>query len=106
MVLDPQDSPEEIKSKEAELGLKVGLLWPRLFLDSGATDIVFVALFCTAVETTASCVVHQLLRSGEGTLPNIFVVLAAVHGILGLPGWCVRSSLHSFSPSPHLLFPS
>ena len=26
VVLDPQVSPEEIKSREAELGLKVGLL--------------------------------------------------------------------------------
>ena len=27
MVLDPQVSPEEIKSREVELGLKVGLLF-------------------------------------------------------------------------------
>ena len=37
-------------------------------------------------------------RSGEGTLPAI--VLAAVHGLLGLPGRCARSNLHSFSPPP------
>ena len=49
--LDPQVSPEEIKSREVELGLKVGLLLPQLFLDSCATDIVFVSLFHTAVET-------------------------------------------------------
>ena len=42
VVLDPQVSPEEIKSREVELGLKVGLLLPQLFLNSGATDIVFV----------------------------------------------------------------
>ena len=57
-MLDPQDSPGEIKSREVELGLKVGLLLPRLFLNSGATDIVLVTLFRTAVETAASCVVH------------------------------------------------
>ena len=51
VVLDPQVSPEEIKSREVELGLKVGLLLPQLFLNSGATDIVFVTLFRTAVET-------------------------------------------------------
>ena len=31
---------------------------------------------------------------------NISIVLAAVHGLLGLPGLCARSSLHSFSPFP------
>ena len=31
---------------------------------------------------------------------NIFVVLAAVHGILGLPGRSARSNLHSFAPFP------
>ena len=49
VVLDPQVSPEEIKSREVELGLKVGLLLPQLFLDSCATDIV--SLFHTAAET-------------------------------------------------------
>ena len=29
-----------------------------------------------------------------------FVVLAAVHGILGPPGWCLRLSLHSFVDLP------
>ena len=41
MVLDPQVSPEEIKSREVELGLTVGLLLRQSFLNSGATDIVF-----------------------------------------------------------------
>ena len=41
VVLDPQVSPEEIKSMEVELDLKVGFLLPQLFLNSGATDIVF-----------------------------------------------------------------
>ena len=41
VVLDPQVSPEEIKSREVELGLKAGLLLHQLFLNSGATDIVF-----------------------------------------------------------------
>ena len=40
--LDPQVSPEEIKSREAELGLTVGLLLRQLFPNSGVTDIVFV----------------------------------------------------------------
>ena len=51
VVLDPQVSPEEIKSREVELGLRDGLLSPQLFPNSGATDIVFVTLFCIAVGT-------------------------------------------------------
>ena len=50
VVLDPQVSPEEINSREVELGLKVGLLLPQLFLNSGATGIVFVTVFHTAAE--------------------------------------------------------
>ena len=53
-MLDPQVSPEEIKSREVELGLRVGLLLPQLFLNSGATNIVFVTLFRTAVETATA----------------------------------------------------
>ena len=51
VVLDPQVSPEEIKSREVELGLRVGLLSLQLFPSGGATDIVFVILFCIAVGT-------------------------------------------------------
>ena len=43
VVLDPQESPEEIKSREAELGSEC---WTRLLLhlfpNSSATHIVFV----------------------------------------------------------------
>ena len=49
VVLDPQESPEEIKSREVELGSRAGLLSLQLFPSGGATDIVFVTLFCTAV---------------------------------------------------------
>ena len=44
-------SPEEIKSREVELGLRVALLLLQLFPNGGATDIVFVTLFCLAVGT-------------------------------------------------------
>ena len=44
VVLDPHVSPEEVKSREVELGSKVGLLLLQLFLNSGATDIVFVTV--------------------------------------------------------------
>ena len=36
VVLDPYVSPEETKSREMELGLKVGLLLPQLLLNSEA----------------------------------------------------------------------
>ena len=50
MVLDPQDSPGEIKSREVELGSESRIyLLLQLFLNSSATDIVFVLR--TAVET-------------------------------------------------------
>ena len=44
-------SPEEIKSREVEPGLRVGLLSLQLFPSGGATDIIFVTLFCIAVGT-------------------------------------------------------
>ena len=51
VVLDPQVSPEEIKSREVELGLRVGLLLLQLSPNGGATDIIFVTLFCIAAGT-------------------------------------------------------
>ena len=51
VVLDLEASPEEIKSREVELGLRVGLLSLQLFPNGGATDIIFVTLFCIAVGT-------------------------------------------------------
>ena len=52
MVLDPQESPEEIKRLEVELGSESWTcLLLQLFLNSSATDIVFVTLLRTAVET-------------------------------------------------------
>ena len=50
-MLDPQVSPEEIKSREVELALRAGLLSLQLFPNGGATDIVFVTLLCIAVGT-------------------------------------------------------
>ena len=50
-MLDPQVSPEEIKKREIELGLRAGLLSLQLFPNGGATDIVFVTLLCIAVGT-------------------------------------------------------
>ena len=65
VVLDPQVSPDEIKSREVELGLRVGLLLLQLFPTGGATDIVFVTLFCIAVGTAITFV--TLFRIAVGT---------------------------------------
>ena len=58
-------SPEEIKSREAVLGLRVGLLLLQLFPNGGATDIVFV-LHCS---WDSNCVVRWSLRNAGRTLP-------------------------------------
>ena len=54
MVLDPQVCPEKIKSREVELGLKVGLLLLQLFPNGAAADIVCVTLFRIAAGTAFS----------------------------------------------------
>ena len=66
-MLDPQVSPEEIKSKEVELGLRVGLLLLQLFPRSGATDIVFVTVPRSSWDS--NCVVQQLLHNAGRTMP-------------------------------------
>ena len=60
-------SPEEFKSREVVLGYRerVGFLLLQLFPNGGATDIVFVTLFCIAVGT----VVLWSLRNAGRTLP-------------------------------------
>ena len=98
-MLDPQVSPEEIKSREVELGLKVGLLLRQLFSSSGSTDIVIVTLFRTAVGTVTEWYT-SCCAMAKRALSEYFVVLAAVHGSLGLPGWRLRLSLQSFFPFP------
>ena len=50
-MLGPEVSPEKIKSREVELGLRAGLLSLQLSPNGGATDIVFVTLFRIAVGT-------------------------------------------------------
>ena len=54
VVLGPQVSPEEIKSREVELGLRAGLLLLQLFSIGGAADIVFVTLFRITVGTATA----------------------------------------------------
>ena len=56
MGLDPQVSPEEIKSWEVELGLKAGLLLLQLFPNGGAADSVFVTVLHSSWDS--NCVVR------------------------------------------------
>ena len=82
---------------------KVGLLFCfKLLLNGGATDIVLVTVPSTAVETAVAWYT-SCCAMARGHRLDTSIVLAAVHGLFGLPGRCVRSSLHS--PAPPLLRP-
>ena len=55
MELDSQNSPDKIKSREVVLGSESWTcLLLQVFLNSSATDIPFVTLFRTAVETATA----------------------------------------------------
>ena len=104
MVLDPQVSPEGIKSTEVELGLRIGLLLLQLLPNGGTTDIVFVTLFRIAVGTAiarySSCCamprghcLNILLFRRRSTAALVFRV-----------GACLESSLFPLPPlSPSLI---
>ena len=85
---------------------KAGLLLLQLFISSCATVLVLVTLLHTAVETAIACYTSCSMQ-GPHCL-NI-VVLAVVHGLLGLSrskeGWSARSSHSLFLPSPPPLHP-
>ena len=66
-MLDPQVSSEEIKSREVELGLRVGLLLLQLFPNGGGTDIVFVTVLHSSCDSNG--VVWWSLRNAGRTLP-------------------------------------
>ena len=67
VVPDPQVSPEEIKSREVELGLRAGLLLLQLILNGRAMDIVFVTVLHSSWDS--NCVVQWSLRNAGRTLP-------------------------------------
>ena len=54
--LDAFVGPGEIKSREVELGLRVGLLLLQLSPNGGATDIVFVTVLHSS--WNSNCVVR------------------------------------------------
>ena len=78
--LDLQESPGEIKSKAVELGCYRELGHPllHLFLNSCFSDIVFVALLRTGLETAISEVRKLIASHWRGHhLLNIVVLVAA-----------------------------
>ena len=82
MELDLKVSPEEILGGGAGLR-KLDFFRFELFLNSSATDIVFVTLSSTAVETAiAQCTSRWAMA--RGLRLNTSIVLAAVHGFSGL----------------------
>ena len=75
MELDPHFCPEEIMSRGVELS--------KLFVNSGATDIVLVTLSSTAVERAiAQCTSRWAMARGHRL--DTSIVLAAVCGLSGL----------------------
>ena len=62
-------------------------------------DIVILTLPCAAVETAIAWYT-SCCAMARGHCLNILVVLAVVHCLLGLPGWCTQSSLYSLAPCP------
>ena len=93
MELDPQLCPEEIMSREVELG--------KLFVNSGATDSVLVTLSSTAVETAiAQCTSRWEMARGHRL--NTSIVLVAVHGLSGFRSRAFTLSSPSYSvPVPN-----
>ena len=91
--LDPQVGPEEIKSRVES--------WTSFCIScysAAVLQTLSLRLLHKAVETAVAWYTSLLATQWQGD--TALVVLAVVHGLLGLPGRCVRSSLHSFSPCP------
>ena len=96
-MLDPQESLEEIKIREVELCSES---WTSFASDEVTQQQCYG-------HYPSDCSTQQLKQQLRGTLVttqwrmghclNIFIVLAAVHG---LPGRSAQSSLHSFFPPP------
>ena len=95
-------SPKDIKSREVVLGYRErdGLLLLQLFPNGGATDIVFMTLFCIAVGTAIAWCGGRCAMPDGHCLKNL-VVPAAVHGSLGLPGWRLFRGFTLLSPFSH-----
>ena len=77
---------------------RVGLILLQLFPNGGATELVFVTVHSS---WDSNCVVRWSQRNAGRTLPQHFVVLAAVYGSLGLPGWRLFRGFTLLSPFYH-----
>ena len=100
--LDPQVSPEEIMSREVELGCERWTSF-KLFLNSSATDIVLVTLPSMAGETAIAQGTSRCTMA-RGHRLNTAIILAAVHSLSGLflAVSVVEPSLfRPLSPPPH-----
>ena len=99
MELDPHFCPEEIMSREVELGwAKLDVFCfelSKLFVNSGATDIV--TLSSTAVERAVAQCTSRCVMAREHRL-NTSIVLAAVHGLSGV--FRAVSAVEPFTLSP------
>ena len=97
MELDLQVSPEEIMSREMELGCE---RWTS-FASSCSSTAVQRTLSSTAVETaTAQCTSRWAMARGHRL--NISIVLAAVHGLSGLSRAVSSVEPSLFRPLPSL----
>ena len=83
MELDPQVSPEEIMSRELELGCDSWTSFASGCSSTAVRDIVFVTLPSTAVETAIAQCTSRWAMAREHRL-NTSIVLATVHGLSGL----------------------
>ena len=99
-MLNPQVSPEEIKSREVELGLRVGLLSLQLFPNGGATDIVFVTLFCIAAGTAVAWRGGRCAMPGGHCLNILLFWRRSTEASVFRVGACLEVSLF-FPPFSH-----
>ena len=94
-MLDPQVSPEEIKSREVKLGYReiAGLPSFQLFPNGGATDIVFVTLFRITVGTAiAWCGGRRAMPDGR-CLNSLLFWWRSTAALVFRVGTCLEVSL-------------
>ena len=102
--------PSREPKRDQELGGGAGLgkldnLLLQLFLNSCSTDITFVTLLSTAVETAVRASSAQVASHWRGPHLLKIVVLAVTDGLFGLRGSeCADELLTCSSPS-HASFP-
>ena len=96
MVLDPQVSPEEIMSREVELGSES---WTS-FASVVTQQQCYRHCPCDCSTQQLKQQLHSTLVAAQWRGDTALTLLAAVHGLLGLPGRCARSCLHSLAPPP------